>query len=995
MMDKTFDPRAVEGRIAAAWEEAGAFRAGRPERADARPFTIVIPPPNVTGSLHMGHALNNTLQDILCRFERMRGRDVLWQPGTDHAGIATQMVVERQLMERQEPGRRVMGREAFVRRVWEWKAESGGAIINQLKRLGASCDWSRERFTLDEGLSRAVVKVFVDLYREGLITKAKRLVNWDPKLLTAISDLEVVQVEKRGGFQWSRDSGEPLDIEALGKVLARDPNGHLYYLKYPILGRKNEFITVATTRPETMLGDMFVAVHPDDERYKHLVGNAVTLPLVNRPIPIIADEYSDPEKGTGAVKITPAHDNNDFEVWRRNIPVLEQFVRGYEETGTYIGWNPNEPINIFNPSAEIKSSQADDLEASERARWPYIEVSAGFRNSAVDPESLGAGIGPFYTIPEDVRGLDRFAARVKVIELLNNEGLVEKVEPHTHMVPHGDRSAAVVEPYLTEQWYVDAKTLAAPALEAVRAGKTSFVPKNWEKTYFDWLENIQPWCISRQLWWGHQIPAWYGPDGEIFVAETEEAAIAAAAAHYDRDDYVSNFLPLDGERYAADLRSGAEELHRDEDVLDTWFSSALWPFSTLGWPDATPELARYYPTNVLVTGFDIIFFWVARMMMMSLHLMHEVPFADVYIHALVRDEKGAKMSKSKGNVIDPLGLIDTYGADSLRFTLAAMAAQGRDIKLSIPRIEGYRNFATKIWNATRFAEMNGCTGLAVSEPPRAVITLDRWILGETEKVFREVTEAIETYRFNDAANAAYRFVWNIFCDWYLELAKPLLQGEDGEAKNEARATTGFVLDQILKLLHPFMPFLTEELWAITASAENPRATLLALAEWPRLEGLADAEAEAEIGFIVDLVSEVRSVRAEISVPAATQVPLVLVAATEEAESRVRGWSATIERLARLSEISCAAEPPADSVQLIVRATLAALALHGIIDFAAEKARLVKEIAKAKGDAAKFEAKLANADFLARAPEEVVEENREKLAEALARAEKLEGALARL
>jgi valyl-tRNA synthetase len=520
---------------------------------------------------------------------------------------------------------------------------------------------------------------------------------------------------------------------------------------------------------------------------------------------------------------------------------------------------------------------------------------------------------------------------------------------------------------------VDAKTLAAPALDAVRWGKTSFIPKNWEKTYFDWLENIQPWCISRQLWWGHQIPAWYGPDGTVFVEPSEAEAEIAALTHYG-------------------VPTG---LVRDEDVLDTWFSSALWPFSTLGWPDETPELARYYPTNVLVTGFDIIFFWIARMMMMGLHFMHEVPFADIYIHALVRDEKGAKMSKSKGNVVDPLGLIDTYGADSLRFTLAAMAAQGRDIKLSIPRIEGYRNFATKIWNATRFAEMNGCTGLETAAPPKATITLDRWILGETEQVVREVTEAIETYRFNDAANAAYRFVWNIFCDWYLELAKPLLQGEDGAAKEEARATTAFVIDQILKLLHPFMPFLTEELWAITASAERPRETLLALGQWPRLEGLYEAAAEAEIGFIVDLVSEVRSVRAEISVPAAAQVPLVFVGASKQIETRVRAWAATIERLARLSEISFAAEPPPESVQVIVRGTLGALALHGIIDFAAEKTRLVTEIAKSKGDAVKFEAKLANADFIARAPEEVVEENREKFAEALARAKKFEEALARL
>jgi len=945
MMDKTFDPQAVEGRIAAAWEEAGAFRAGRPERVGAEPFTIVIPPPNVTGSLHMGHALNNTLQDILCRFERMRGRDVLWQPGTDHAGIATQMVVERQLMERQEPNRRAMGRERFVRRVWEWKAESGGAIINQLKRLGASCDWSRERFTLDEGLSRAVVKVFVDLYREGLIYKDKRLVNWDPKLLTAISDLEVVQTETRG---------------------------HLWHFKYPIVDEAGAdtgaFIIVATTRPETMLGDTGVAVHPDDGRYTHLHGRKVRLPLVGRLIPIVADTYSDPEKGTGAVKITPAHDFNDFEVGRRHsLPI----------------------INVLD--AEAKMQLRKSLTFWERLPFDYPNEQT---ITALDEKP-------------------REAARTIVVDMMEALGLVERIEPHLHTVPHGDRSGTIIEPRLTEQWYVDAKTLAAPALDAIRSGKTNFIPKNWEKTYFDWLENIQPWCISRQLWWGHQIPVWYGPqvidegrleyefgDGgnnRIIAATSEGDAIDQAKRAYEKPIVIlSSYTDLKKPDVLQGMKDGTSIfIWRDEDVLDTWFSSALWPFSTLGWPDATPELARYYPTNVLVTGFDIIFFWVARMMMMGLHLMHEVPFSDVYIHALVRDEKGAKMSKSKGNVVDPLGLIDTYGADSLRFTLAAMAAQGRDIKLSIPRIEGYRNFATKIWNAARFAEMNGCTGLTAVLPPPAEITLDRWILGETEKVFRDVTEAIETYRFNDAANAAYRFVWNIFCDWYLELAKPLLQGEDGKAKDEARATTGFVLDQILKLLHPFMPFLTEELWAITASPDQPRESLLALSPWPKLAGLQDAEAEAEIGFVVDLVSEVRSVRAEIAVPAATQVPLVLVGAFKETEARVRTRSATIERLARLSDISFAAEAPPDSVQMIVRGKLCALALHGIIDFEAEKARLVKEIAKAKGDAAKFVAKLANADFVARAPEEVVEENREKLAEALARAAKLEEALARL
>jgi valyl-tRNA synthetase len=945
MMEKTFDPAAVEGRIAAAWEEADAFRAGRPERAGAAPFTIVIPPPNVTGSLHMGHALNTTLQDILCRFERMRGKDVLWQPGTDHAGIATQMVVERQLMEAQEPGRLAMGREKFLERVWEWKAQSGGAIIEQLKRLGASCDWPRERFTLDEGLSRAVTKVFVELYKEGLIYKDKRLVNWDPKLQTAISDLEVVQVETKG---------------------------NLWYFKYPVVdddGNKIDEIVIATTRPETMLGDTAVAVHPKDPRYLHLQGKKVRLPLVGRLIPIVADEYSDPEKGTGAVKITPAHDFNDFEVGRRHN--LRMF-------------------NIFDVEARIS----------------FFGVGSDFTGNQTD-----ADVSDMVALRDQTRE----NARKLVVAKMEERELLEKVEPHVHVVPHGDRSGAAIEPYLTEQWYVDAKTLAAPALEVIREGKTSFIPKNWEKTYFDWLENIQPWCISRQLWWGHQIPAWYGlkfvydqknispNEFEVFVATSEDEAIQHAKLHYGRDvqciESGPKFGPVGSPRItelAHDVLSGGPmPIWRDEDVLDTWFSSALWPFSTLGWPDETVELTHRYPTSVLVTGFDIIFFWVARMMMMGLHFMGEVPFRDVYIHALVRDEKGAKMSKSKGNVVDPLHLIETYGADALRFTLAAMAAQGRDIKLSTQRIEGYRNFGTKLWNAARFAEMNGCVRKASFDPRHVNITLNGWIIGETAKTVAEVTAAIEAYRFNDAANAAYRFVWNIFCDWYLELAKPLLQGADGPAKEETRAATAFVLEEIVKLLHPFMPFMTEELWAITATEEHPRASLLALAGWPKMEGCKNPAAEAEIGFIVELISEIRSVRAEMNLPAAAQIPLVLVSASPETTSRVKNWDETIKRLARLTEISFAAEVPEKSVQMIVRKTLAVLPLQGIVDLEAEKARLAKEIAKLTGEAGKIEAKLNNADFVARAPEDIVEENRERLTEAVSRVEKLEAARARL
>jgi len=946
MMDKTYQPSAVEGRVYAGWEEAGAFRAGLPERRAARPYCIVIPPPNVTGSLHMGHALNNTLQDVLARFERMRGRDVLWQPGTDHAGIATQMVVERQLMERQEPGRRVLGREKFLEKVWAWKAESGGTITQQLKRLGASCDWSRERFTMDEGLSRAVRKVFVELYRQGLIYKDKRLVNWDPNLLTAISDLEVQQVEVKG---------------------------HLWHIRYPLEGVAFDandpatFVTVATTRPETMLGDTAVAVHPDDERYKHLVGRNVVLPLVGRRIPIIADEYSDPEKGTGAVKITPAHDFNDFEVGRRHDLAL---------------------VNVLDVEAKLS------LET--------VEFRTGVPQSAELDETL------------KLQGMDRFKARKIIVERLEAAGLLDKVEPHTHMVPHGDRSNVVIEPYLTAQWYVHAKTLAQPALNAVRESKTTFVPKNWEKTYFDWMENIQPWCISRQLWWGHQIPAWYGPslqlplghphlyERKVFVAESENEARRVAEEHYgtqvqfisDRDEFqraVESFVianPGEGPVYI-----GPVPLWRDEDVLDTWFSSALWPFSTLGWPDQTPELERFYPTDVLVTGFDIIFFWVARMMMMGLHFMNEVPFPTVYIHALVRDERGAKMSKSKGNVIDPLEIIGEYGADALRFTLAAMAAQGRDIKLSTQRVEGYRNFATKLWNACRFAEMNHCVTVPGFDPKPATETLNRWIAHETGKAAREITEAIETYRFNEAASVAYRFVWNIFCDWYLELAKPVLQGADSPAKDETRAMTAWVRDEILRLLHPFTPFVTEELWRVTAEGGPARDGLLALARWPRHDGLDDLEAEAEIGWVIDLVTAIRSVRAEMNI--ATAIPVVLVDVSAATAARAGRWADVIRRLARLSDISLVERAPQGAVQLIVRGEVAALPLQGVIDIATEKTRLEKELARVQSDIARIDGKLANADFVARAPEDVVDGEREKRDDAEIRRLKINEALERL
>jgi valyl-tRNA synthetase len=939
MIENRYQPGAVEARIYKEWEDKGAFRAGRPERAKAEPYCIVIPPPNVTGSLHMGHALNNTLQDILCRFERMRGKDVLWQPGTDHAGIATQAVVERQLMERQEPSSRAMGREAFIKRVWEWKAESGGAIISQLKRLGASCDWSRERFTMDEGLSRAVLKVFVALYREGLIYKDKRLVNWDPKLKTAISDLEVQEVETKG---------------------------YLWYLRYPIEG-SDEFIVVATTRPETMLGDVAVAVHPENEKLKHLIGKTAVLPLVGRRIPVIGDDYADPEKGSGAVKITPAHDFNDFEVGKRHgLPL----------------------INVFNAEAKLNVAAND----------------AFFKGVPQSPELDSI---------EKLHGLDRFVARKKIVELLEAAGLIEKIEPINHVVPHGDRSGAVLEPYLTDQWYVDAKTLAQPAIAAVRSGKTVFVPQQWDATFFNWMENIQPWCISRQIWWGHQIPAWYGPyptdDSKLayelgdndknryFVAESATEAAEQAGKFYGKPiSVLTSSNELINESVRREMAGDRTIfIWRDEDVLDTWFSSALWPFSTLGWPDETPELKRFYPTSALVTGFDIIFFWVARMMMMGLHFMKEVPFGDVYIHALVRDASGAKMSKSKGNVIDPLELIDEYGADALRFTLASMAAQGRDIKLSPQRVEGNRNFATKLWNAARFAEINGAARDPQFDPHRVKEVLNRWIVHETAKAGREVTAGIEAYKFNDAANAAYRFVWNVYCDWYLELIKPVLTGPDSPAKTETRAAAAWALDEILKTLHPFMPFVTEELWRVTAEQGAKRHHMLALSAWPQHDGLDDPEAEAEIGWVIDLINAIRSVRVEMNIPPATQLPLVLAGASAQTAARARNWSEFVQRLARVSAISYADAPPQGSVQLVIRGEVAALPLKGVIDLAAEAARLAKEMAKADADIARVDAKLNNANFVARAPEEVVEEEKEKREEAQARKAKIAEAMERL
>jgi valyl-tRNA synthetase len=884
MLEKTFDPKSVEPRLYQQWEASGAFAPKAGE--ERKPFSIVIPPPNVTGSLHVGHALNNTLQDVLTRFHRMRGEAALWLPGTDHAGIATQMVVERQLAAAGNVGRRELGREAFVQKIWEWKAESGGTIVRQLRRLGASCDWSRERFTLDEGLSAAVRKVFVTLHKQGLIYRDKRLVNWHPGLQTAISDLEVENVEV---------------------------NGHMWRFRYPIEGTDGEYIVVATTRPETMLGDTAVAVHPGDERYAALVGRQVRLPLTGRLIPIVADDYADPEKGTGAVKITPAHDFNDFQVGKRHDLPL---------------------INIFTAEAKLNDE-----------------------------------------VPEAYRGLDRFVARKRVVADIEALGLLDGVENHKLMQPFDEKSKAVViEPYLTDQWYVDAATLAKPALAAVEDGRTVIEPKNWEKTYFEWLRNIEPWCISRQLWWGHRIPAWYGPDGAIFVEETEAQAAAAARAHYGED----------------------RPLTQDEDVLDTWFSSALWPFSTLGWPDKTSDLERFYPTSVLITAGDIIFFWVARMMMMGLHFMGEVPFKNVFLNALVLDDKGQKMSKVKGNVIDPLELIDAYGADALRFTMVAITGQTRHVRLSRQRVEGYRNFGTKLWNAARFCQMHECVASADFDPSKVKQTSNRWIRSETVKTARAVTEALENRAFDDCANALYRFIWNVFCDWYVELSKPVLNGDDQAAKAETRATAAWTLEVILKLLHPVSPFITEELWDKLADLGRKRDGMLISAAWPDLpDAWIDPAAEEEIGKVINVITEPRTARSELNVPPSARPALYIHEASPENVAIYKANAATIIMMARVSELVFGKDAPPGSVSFVVDGGTMSLPVSAHIDVAAEKARLGKEIAQLSNDADRTRKKLDNPDFIARAPEEVVEENRERLAEAEAAQAKLKAALQRL
>lgn len=887
-LPKTFDPAAIEARWYAHWEQGGLFR---PERPNATPWTIVNPPPNVTGSLHIGHALDNTLQDILVRHARLQGKDARWVVGTDHAGIATQMVVERQ-MNAAGQKRTDFSRDDFIAKVWEWKAESGGQITGQLRRLGCSMDWANERFTMDDGFSKAVLKVFVELHRQGLLYRDKRLVNWDPGLGTAISDLEVETREVKGNF---------------------------WRLRYPLAGGSG-FIEVATTRPETMLADMAVAVHPDDARYTALIGKQVRLPITGRLIPIVADEHADPALGSGAVKITPGHDFNDFEVGRR------------------AGIEARDMLNMLDAKARI------------------VQTSDGL-------------------IPDAFLGLSSGDARKAVVARLKDEGVliphVDKdgaehdAEPRTIQTPFGDRSGVVIEPWLTDQWYVDAATLAQPAIEAVRSGAVKIVPKSWEKTYFNWMENIQPWCVSRQLWWGHRIPAWFADDGRVFVAETYEEAQAEAGP--------------------------GVALKQDEDVLDTWFSSALWPFATLGWPEnSDPTLGGRYSNDVLISGFDILFFWDARMLMQGIHFMKEVPFKTLYLHGLVRAADGAKMSKSKGNTVDPLGLIDRYGADALRFFMAAMESQGRDIKMDEKRVEGYRNFATKLWNATRFAQANGIGASATIEPPKAELAVNRWIIAETIETVQALDLALADLRFDGAANTIYQFTWSRFCDWYLELIKPVLQG-GSEGGDETRAVAGWVLDQILVMLHPFMPFITEELW----HALGERSNDLIVARWPMADARAIVPAaRAEIDWLIRLVSEIRAARTELNVPPGARLPLHVRDASGVTVERLGRQGAVLARLARVDAVA-GDVPAGGALQIVVDEATFVLPLGDVIDLDAERIRLTKAIAAAEKERDALGGRLGNASFIERAKPEAVEKARADHADKMAEAARLHAALGRL
>ena len=914
-LPKTFEPRAIEDRWYAHWESGGLFR---PDRGEATPWTIVMPPPNVTGSLHIGHALDNTLQDILTRRERMRGKDALWVVGTDHAGIATQMVVERNL-ESQSVKRAEIGREAFLEHVWEWKAQSGGSITRQLRRLGASCDWSNERFTMDPGFSKAVIKVFVELYRRKLLYRAKRLVNWDPKFQTAISDLEVENREVQGHmwhFKYPLAGGETYTY------VEKDEDGNV------VLEEERDYISIATTRPETMLGDGAVAVHPSDERYRPIVGKLCEIPVGpkkhRRLIPIITDDYPDPDFGSGAVKITGAHDLNDYGVAQRNSIPMYRLMDG---------------------TAHMRSDGPSYEESAKRA----VEIARG---ATASPEEIDA----LNLVPEGYRGLDRYDARKAVVADIDSEGLMVTVEEKMIMQPFGDRSGLVIEPMLTDQWYVDAETLAKPAIEAVRSGNIAIVPETWKKTWFNWLENIQPWCVSRQLWWGHRIPAWYAEDGSVYVAESEEEAKAQA---------------------------GGKPLRQDEDVLDTWFSSALWPFVTLGWPEQTHDLKRHYPNDVLISGFDIIFFWDARMAMMGFEFMREKPWKTLYLHGLVRDAKGQKMSKSKGNTVDPLGIVDKYGADALRFTLTAMESQGRDIKLDEKRVEGYRNFATKLWNAARFLQMNGVGASQSIAAPEAELPVNRWIIGEVADTLAQLDKAFDELRFDDMANAIYHFTWGTFCDWYVELVK-------GAFDEETKRVAAWAFDQILVMLHPFMPFVTEELWNA-----NVRPYELIVAKWPTPEAQSDPRAKAEIEWLIELVSEIRSARTELNVPPSARLHLFAVDASDDLAARLDRQHGMLSRLARLESIQLSPFGGSGAAQVVVGGVTYALPLEGVIDLEAERGRLSKAISAAEKERDSLAGRLSNPAFTERARPEAVEKTRADHAEKSADADRYRAALERL
>ncbi|WP_421839439.1 valine--tRNA ligase [Novosphingobium sp.] len=941
---KTFEPAGLEAKWYAHWEANGLFR---PERPDAAPFTIVNPPPNVTGSLHIGHALDNTLQDVVIRYERLRGKDALWVVGTDHAGIATQMVVERQMEARQDK-RTNYTREQFVEKVWEWKAESGGTITGQLRRLGCSMDWSREQFTMDPHFTKAVVKVFVDLYNQGLIYRDKRLVNWDPKLKTAISDLEVETREVKGSF---------------------------WRFKYPLAdGAVREdgldFIEVATTRPETMLADMLVAVNADDPRYKAVIGQYVVQPLTGRRLQIVADEHADPELGSGAVKITPGHDFNDFEVGRR------------------AGIKAGDMLNMFDAEARVVQT-ADGL------------------------------------VPDEFVGMDRFDARALIVQRMKEAGrLVPHVvkvkdgeetqldaEPRTIQTPFGDRGGVVIEPWLTDQWYVDAEKLAVAPMEAVRSGAIEIVPKTWEKTFFNWMENIQPWCVSRQLWWGHRIPAWYGPkrasseaaitdlssfiEEVAFVAEDEESLISKVREYYGSEDEVyvhdteADYLNWDsvvsGGANGPEMHLDKIHIYRDEDVLDTWFSSALWPFATLGWPEAdAPLLKKHYPNDLLISGFDILFFWDARMAMQGIHFMKEVPWKRLYLHGLVRAADGQKMSKSKGNVVDPLGLIDKYGADALRFFMCAMESQGRDVKMDERRVEGYRNFATKLWNAARFCMANGITGSTSVAAPAATSAVNRWIIGEVVETVAALDQAMADLRFDAAANTVYHFVWDQFCDWYIELIK-------GSFDDETRAVAGWVLDQILVMLHPFMPFVTEELW----HALGERSAELIVAEWPAPVASVDSAAKAEVEWLIALVSNLRGAKNELGIAPGARLEAYLPEPSDATRAIIENNPAAIERLGRLSAIHFAPAPAGAAMQIGAGDASLIVPLEGVIDIAAEKARLEKALAAAEKEGKSLEDRLSNPAFAEKAKPEAVEKARADHAHHRAEATRLAAALARL